>query len=99
MFGLTPDQVADPAIALGFVVLLIVFGVLIPRWTHNRMFATHERAHRQLVEFKDGVIADQRKVISDQARQIDRLIGGVGTSIAVAEAVQEAAAKDPDEVS
>ncbi|WP_342659435.1 hypothetical protein Rruber_02665 [Rhodococcus ruber] len=76
--GLTPEHLSSPAVLLGVVVVLIVFGGLVPRWLH-----------RSMLRIKDEAIADLKEINAEQARQIHRLIGGTEVSVRVSEALQE----------
>ena len=83
--NLNPDQLASPAVLLGVLVSLIIFGGLIPRWLFS-----------QMINLKDETIERQAKTIERQADQIDRLIGSTETSVRVAEAVGQVAIEEVD---
>lgn len=83
--GLTPAHLTNPAVLLGLLVVLIIFGGLVPRWLY-----------RSMMQIKDQIIADQRSMIGEQSRQITRLIGGAEVAVRVSEALQDNVAPDVD---
>jgi len=83
--GLTPAHLTNPAVLLGLLVVLIIFGGLVPRWLY-----------RSMMQIKDQIIADQKAMLGEQSRQITRLIGGTEVAVRVSEALQDNVVRDVD---
>lgn len=84
MPGFTAQQLTNPAAILGLLIVLIIFGGLVPRWLYS-----------SVIRIKDDVIRDLRERNREQARQIDRLISGTSVGVHVAESIHDTV-REPD---
>lgn len=78
--GLTADQVGTPAVLLGVVFLLVMFGLLVPGRTHNR-----------ILRDKDGEIANLRALVKEQSEQITILSGSSETALHIGDEIRRLA--------
>lgn len=84
--GFQPEDLANPWVLVGMLFLLTIFGGLVPRWLY-----------KSVISMKDAQIARQDQTIQEQARQINRLIGGAETTVHIAGEIQRVVVP-PEEV-
>lgn len=78
--GLTAENLASPAVLLGVVFLLVMFGLLVPG-----------RIHKQIVGQKDSEIMFLRERNEEQAEQITILTGSSETALHIGDEIRRLA--------
>lgn len=80
--GLDAAALADARVILGIVMVLIVFGGLVPRWVH-----------KLIVNEKDRELAVLRSLVKEQSEQIGLLVRGGDTTVHVLDELRRVAAE------